>query len=73
VEIARFFVFDRGLVHRARRSGLRTLGSPDLLCLLHRGGRLTAGEYQMLLFRLGAEGRIDRPTVERYLKMGGEE
>lgn len=63
---------DRGLLRRAARSGLRTVSSPDFLLVLHRGGRLTAEGYRSLLLRLRAEGRIDRPTMERYLKLGGE-
>jgi len=64
---------DRGLGRRARRSGLRTISSPDFLFMLRKGGRLTSEGYRMLLLRLAAEGRIDRPTLERYLKLGGEE
>lgn len=63
---------DRGLLRRAQRAGLRTVSSPDLLFMLHRGGRHTFAGYRSLLLQLRAEGRIDRLTMERYRKLGGE-
>lgn len=62
---------DTALVRRARRAGLAAYRVPDVLLILLKAGRVTAAEYRALLLERRARSRIDEPTLQLYLGLGG--
>lgn len=63
---------DTALVRRARLAGLAAYRFPDALLILLKAGRVSpAAEYRTLLLELRARSRIDEPTLQLYLLLGG--
>lgn len=68
---AELYSDDTTLIHRARLAGLAAYRLPDALLILLKAGKVSPAEYRMLLLELRARRRIDEPTLQLYLGLGG--
>ncbi|MBI3327379.1 MAG: hypothetical protein HYZ81_11845 [Nitrospinae bacterium] len=68
---AELYADDTALVRRARRAGVAAYRVPDVLLILLKAGQMSPAEYRMLLLELRAHNRIDEPTPQLYVGLGG--